>query len=117
MTLTQVYNRDKEGKPQLDGRTRLKKMVLSNKNANDYSVEVSNSQALSAGTVPTRTTSFTHDASKELDERGELKVWTHGETDDLGIVLKSENPKPCTWIAVEYHGEYDQPTTSSGGGK
>jgi len=116
MTLSRVYNRDKEGKPGLDGRTRLKKMVLNHKNAGNYSVDVSNSQTLSSGTVPTRTTSFAPSTATEIQPRGDLKVWTHGETDDLSIVLKSENPKPCTWIAVEYHGDYDLITTSAGGG-
>jgi hypothetical protein len=97
MTLTESFARDRERKPILDGRTTLKKVVITHKDARKYDVIVSS-------TTPnalTRTNSY---SASGIEEAGEVVTWTQGNTETTSVTLKSSNPYPNTWTSYEFHG-------------
>ena len=99
ITLSEVFHRDENGSPIVQGRTAITKLQVSHTDSRDYSVEVSSSQT----SAPTRSTSMTSDA----DTTGDQEVWVMGRSKDTTMKLKSNNTLPVIWSAVEIHGMYE----------
>lgn len=97
MTLTETFARDRERKPILDGRTTLKKIVTTHKDAREYEVVVSSTQA----NALTRTNKY---SGLALSEKGEFVTWTQGNTESTTVTLRSDNSYPQTWTSYEFHG-------------
>jgi hypothetical protein len=104
IVLSTIFARDNQGKPALEGRTNIRKLVLNHTHSGEYSVVIENSNE----ECPSRTENFTPPVAKTIEDLGEFTTWVHGTNVETTITLKSDGPKPVTWVALEAHGVIDK---------
>ena len=96
--LSECFARDAQKKSIIEGRTTLKKIVVSHTNTYSYDVVTASDET----NALTRTSTFTNPTVEPA--RGEMSIYTQGNTENTKITLQSDNPFPSCFTSYEIYG-------------
>ena len=96
--LSESFARDPQKKSIIEGRSTLKKVVVSHTNTYSYDVVTASDE----NNALTRTSTFTNPTVEP--DRGEMSLYTQGNTEKTKVTLQSDNPFPACFTSYEIYG-------------